>query len=88
MCKKFLQLKFNNSINFCSIIRYRSEPSSVKMAAKAAHQYFSLRWNNYQSNMTSVFHQLLEDESFVDVTLACEENSLKAHKVIFILFLK
>lgn len=33
--------------------------------------------------MTSVFHQLLEDESFVDVTLACEENSLKAHKVIY-----
>jgi len=44
-------------------------------------QYFSLRWNNYQSNMTSVFHQLLESEAFVDVTLACERDSLKAHKV-------
>lgn len=46
------------------------------------HQYFSLRWNNYQNNMTSVFHQLLENQSFVDVTLACENNSLKAHKVV------
>lgn len=45
------------------------------------HQYFSLRWNNYQNNMTSVFHQLLENQSFVDVTLACENNFLKAHKV-------
>ena len=46
-------------------------------------QYYSLRWNNYQSNMTSVFHELLEAQSFVDVTLACEDNSLKAHKVNF-----
>lgn len=44
-------------------------------------QYFSLRWNNYQSNITSVFHDLLENQSFVDVTLACEEHFLKAHKV-------
>lgn len=45
------------------------------------NQYFSLRWNNYQSNLTSVFHELLETQSFVDVTLACEDSFLKAHKV-------
>jgi glutathionylspermidine synthase len=44
-------------------------------------QHFCLRWNNYQANMTSVFHQLLTDEAFVDVTLACNEETLKAHKV-------
>lgn len=44
-------------------------------------QHYCLRWNNYQSNMTSVFHQLLRNESFVDVTLACNESTLKAHKV-------
>lgn len=35
--------------------------------------------------MTSVFHQLLRNESFVDVTLACNENTLKAHKVNYCL---
>lgn len=45
-------------------------------------QHYCLRWNNYQSNMTSVFHQLLRNESFVDVTLACNESTLKAHKVV------
>ncbi|CAH0547445.1 unnamed protein product [Brassicogethes aeneus] len=45
-------------------------------------QHYCLRWNNYQSNMTSVFHQLLENEAFVDVTLACNDLSLKAHKVV------
>jgi len=46
-----------------------------------AGQHYCLRWDNYQSNMTSVFHQLLQTEAFVDVTLACNEASLKAHKV-------
>lgn len=32
--------------------------------------------------MTSVFHQLLRNEDFVDVTLACDDLSLKAHKVV------
>lgn len=46
-----------------------------------AGQHYCLRWNNYQSNMTSVFHHLLRTEAFVDVTLACNEYTLKAHKV-------
>jgi hypothetical protein len=49
--------------------------------SKMAGQHYCLRWNNYQSNMTSVFHQLLRNEAFVDVTLACNDSSLKAHKV-------
>lgn len=56
----------------------RKQPETM---GSSAHQYFSLRWNNYQSNMTSVFHRLLETEAFVDVTLACENHYLKAHKV-------
>lgn len=45
-------------------------------------QQFCLRWNNYQSNLTNVFDQLLHNESFVDVTLACDGNSIKAHKMV------
>ncbi|XP_039295883.1 protein tramtrack, beta isoform isoform X2 [Nilaparvata lugens] len=47
-----------------------------------ASQRFCLRWNNHQSNLLSVFDQLLHDESFVDVTLAVEGQLLKAHKMI------
>lgn len=42
---------------------------------------FSLRWNNFELNMTSVFHQLLQSEAFVDVSLACGDQILRAHKV-------
>lgn len=45
-------------------------------------QQFCLRWNNYQTNLTSVFDQLLQNESFVDVTLACDGHSIKAHKMM------
>jgi hypothetical protein len=31
-----------------------------------------------------VFHQLLRNEAFVDVTLACNDSSLKAHKVHYL----
>uniref|UniRef100_A0A1B6E5M1 Broad-complex n=2 Tax=Clastoptera arizonana TaxID=38151 RepID=A0A1B6E5M1_9HEMI len=45
-------------------------------------QHFCLRWNNYQSSITSAFENLRGDEDFVDVTLACDGKSLKAHRVV------
>lgn len=48
-----------------------------------ASQRFCLRWNNHQTNLLSVFDQLLHAETFTDVTLAVEGQYLKAHKVCF-----
>ncbi|KAG5684655.1 hypothetical protein PVAND_013873 [Polypedilum vanderplanki] len=46
-------------------------------------EQYCLRWNNHQSNLLGVFSQLLQDESLVDVTLACSEGtSIRAHKVV------
>ena len=46
-------------------------------------QQFCLRWNDYQTNLTNVFDQLLQTESFVDVTLTTDEGqSVKCHKVV------
>nr|CAD7455124.1 unnamed protein product [Timema tahoe] len=52
------------------------------MTSTLSSQRFCLRWNNHQSNLLSVFDQLLHDESFVDVTLAVEGRYLKAHKMV------
>lgn len=46
-----------------------------------ASQRFCLRWNNHQSNLLSVFDQLLNAGTFTDVTLAIDGQYLKAHKV-------
>ncbi|KAL5276931.1 Br-c family protein [Megaselia abdita] len=48
----------------------------------AEPQHFCLRWNNYQSSITSAFENLRDDEDFVDVTLACDGRSIKAHRVV------
>jgi hypothetical protein len=57
-------------------------PSAAMQHSTGSPQQFCLRWNNYQSNLTNVFDQLLQSESFVDVTLACDGHSVKAHKMV------
>uniref|UniRef100_A0A1B6DG12 BTB domain-containing protein n=3 Tax=Clastoptera arizonana TaxID=38151 RepID=A0A1B6DG12_9HEMI len=47
-----------------------------------AVQQFCLRWNNHQPNFISVFFDLLNSESLVDVTLAAEGKHIQAHKVV------
>lgn len=48
----------------------------------AEDQQFCLRWNNFQSYITSQFESLRDEEDFVDVTLACGGQRLGAHKVV------
>ena len=45
-------------------------------------QQFCLRWNDFQTNMVASFKHLRDEKSFTDVTIACEGQSCKAHKMI------
>ncbi|XP_018561076.1 protein abrupt-like isoform X2 [Anoplophora glabripennis] len=45
-------------------------------------QQYSLRWNDFHSSILSSFRHLRDEEDFVDVTLACDGCSFKAHKVV------
>ncbi|XP_014615141.1 PREDICTED: uncharacterized protein LOC106793053 isoform X1 [Polistes canadensis] len=52
------------------------------MASTSTQQY-SIRWNNYHSNLLSVFDELLINQAFADVTLCLDDGqSLKCHKVV------
>ena len=43
---------------------------------------FCLRWNDFERNISSAFKDIREDKEFFDITIACEEEQLQAHKVI------
>jgi BTB/POZ domain len=47
-----------------------------------SQQLFRLHWKNHSPNFVSVFSQLLNTESLVDVTLACDGKQIQAHRVV------
>ncbi|XP_069686653.1 modifier of mdg4-like isoform X10 [Periplaneta americana] len=52
------------------------------MMSETESEQFSLRWNNFHSNLTSGFHALLQGEDLVDVTLAAGGQFVQAHKIV------
>jgi len=43
---------------------------------------FCLRWNEFETNISDAFRELREEKDFFDVTLACDDSQIEAHKVI------
>lgn len=50
--------------------------------AKMLPQQYCLRWKYHHSNLQTMFSQLLDRGCFCDVTLACEGQLLRAHRVV------
>jgi len=46
------------------------------------NEHFCLRWNDFESNISRAFQDIREEEDFFDVTIACEDEQVQAHKVI------
>jgi Cys2His2 zinc finger developmental/cell cycle regulator len=63
-----------SSLNLRRIICWKMDP--------LAAQQYCLKWNTHHNNLLAVFEDLLNNEAFVDVTLACDGLHLKAHKVV------
>lgn len=90
----FSHLQLDNTNRSNKNPKFFCEPSDIEKSFAVARdkpgkrnkmvdtQHFCLRWNNYQSSITSAFENLRDDEDFVDVTLACDGRSLKAHRVV------
>ena len=55
---------------------------SEQLNIMASTEKLCLRWNDFESNISSAFRDLKEDKDFSDVTLACSDQQVEAHKVI------
>ncbi|XP_037094519.1 longitudinals lacking protein-like, partial [Pollicipes pollicipes] len=45
-------------------------------------QKFCLKWDGFQSSVTSLFDHLRQDEELVDITLCCEGQKVRAHRMM------
>merc|ERR1711983_471568 len=70
----------NNQIFFFLIFSLLPQLSIAKMDPLS--QVFCLKWNNHQNNLLTVLDHLYQTEAFCDVTLACDNTSIKCHKMI------
>ena len=61
-----------------SFQRLRQSPQPGQMGS----ENLCLSWNEYESNFSVAFQDLRQEKEFFDVTLACKDGQLEAHKVI------
>jgi hypothetical protein len=67
---------FFQSFLFSGILK-----KSQIMDADHAEEY-SLKWNSHNSELVAEFGELVRDEIFTDVTIAADEMTFEAHKLI------
>jgi len=48
----------------------------------SGNEHFCLRWNDFETNISHAFQAIREEKDFFDVTIACEDEQVQAHKVI------
>jgi len=49
---------------------------------KMTSEKFCLKWNDFETNVSVAFRELRDERDFFDVTIACEDDQIQAHKVI------
>lgn len=55
---------------------------NFKMPQADSEEQYSLKWNDYQTNLTNGFQHLLEEEIMLDVSLSAGGKLIQAHKLI------
>jgi len=45
-------------------------------------EYLRLQWNNFEANFKGALQELREERNYFDVTLACEDKQIEAHRLI------
>ena len=48
----------------------------------SSSEKFCLKWNEFERNISFALRDFKEEKDFYDVTLACEDNQVEAHKII------
>lgn len=71
--------KLNTIIDSKENIENNNNNTSINHGDK---QQFCLRWNNYHTNIFEEFQKMRENDKFIDVTLSCDRQNIKAHRLV------
>ena len=69
----------------CSVIEIRpstQKQHTLQLISNTMPESFSINFNNYQENLSQSFKAAREFEYFHDVTLACDDGQINAHKLL------
>jgi len=55
---------------------------SYKVRSMSSTEKFCVQWNDFEANISAAFRDLKDEKDFTDVTLACADQQVEAHKVI------
>ncbi|XP_069673667.1 uncharacterized protein [Periplaneta americana] len=61
---------------------FAQDVGATYMSSANDQREYCLTWKFHQNNQQTMFSKLLQKESFCDVTIACEEKILRAHKLV------
>ena len=77
-----IELTFEASNNFYFFSASVLNSQHMQVPRMGSSEKFCLRWNDFESNISKAFREIREDKDFFDITLACEDDQIPAHKVI------
>jgi len=69
-------------LNHYENTKWSREANDGTLNNKMVNDQYCLRWNSYETNLLSTFEGLLDSEALSDVTLFCEGESFKAHRLV------
>jgi hypothetical protein len=78
----FSYIKVYKVCNFLFADLFGTKFADSRILVMGSAEKFCLRWNDFESNISVAFRELREDKDFFDVTLACDDDQIQAHKVI------
>ena len=55
---------------------------SSAVRCKMSSEQFCLKWSDFQGSFSHAFDELWQEKELLDVTLACEDEQIQAHKTV------
>ena len=82
LSQKYPTQLVTRDVGFLYFTNQTLQTTNAEQSVREEIEKFCLRWNDFESNISTAFKEVREDKDFFDVTIACGDEQIQAHKVI------